>query len=75
MIWYILGDLISICLWIWLCVSDDKITRGDLFWAIPIGLSSWFFCLLFGIVTLYYCFEDNLDKIKTWFNYIIWRRK
>lgn len=74
MIWYILGSLVSICLWMWLCISDGKITRGDLFWIIPIGSSSWFFCIFLGIAFLGHCFENNWYKIKIWFNKVIWKK-
>lgn len=74
MIWYILGSLVSSCLWIWLCISDGKITRGDLFWIIPIGSVSWIFCILLGIAFLIHCFENNWYKIKVWFNKVIWKK-
>jgi hypothetical protein len=74
MIWYLIGCALSLMVWLYLLYEDETITRADAIITFFIIMCSWLYFILFVLAGLSVCLGNTIDKIKAWFNKVIWKK-
>ena len=74
MIWYLIGCVVSLVVWLYLLYEDETITRADAIITFFIVIGSWLYFIIFILCGLISYFGDIFDKIKDWFNKVIWKK-
>lgn len=74
MIWYLIGCVLSLLVWLYLLYDDETITRADALMTFFIVIGSWLYFIIFILCNLFIYSGDLLDKIINWFNKVIWKK-
>lgn len=74
MIWYLIGCALSLIVWLYLLYDDGTMTRADAIITFFIIMCSWLYFIIFVLVCLSDCFGSTIDKVKEWFNKVIWKK-
>lgn len=74
MIWYLIGCVLSLIVWLYLLYEDETITVADAIMTFFIIIGSWFYFIIFILCGLVIYSGDILNKIEDWFNKVIWKK-
>lgn len=74
MIWYLIGCVLSLLVWLYLLYDDETITIADAVITFFIVIGSWLYFIIFILVWLSTYLDTLIDTIKNWFNKIIWKK-